>query len=618
MLFAFLDQPCQESNTLPNQPSHIAARGDDPVLQSLLALSLSEVMEHCAQLERSGQLREAINLYGLWLSKGEQKQRQIALFNLGVLLQAAGETAQAIEAYQSALADDEKLGPAYINLGLSLERLGKVEDALWTWGKLVARRYLKDRPEGGTLTTAFNHIGRLLENQRRFEAAQHALEQSLQIDPKQQGVLQHWFHNRQKSCLWPVDQPPPQIDANLLEASISPLAMLAQTDEPTRLRRNAGQFVERTYTFNNPPYKHDQANLRLQEDKRKLRVGYVSGDFKEHAVGFLLPVFFKEHDRQRLELFGYDFSGEDQSITRKSILSSFDQVRNISALSDGQAAQKIYDDAIDILIDLHGLSSGARPGIFSYRPGLLQGTYLGFIGTTAMPWIDFVLCDQVVVPPQARQDFTEVPVYMTGGFLPLPEKPAHAPRKSRSELRLPESAFVMCALGNTYKITPKMMKAWLELLEEIDGSVLWLIDDNPLATANLCAFATRQGIPAERLILSPRMPHLEFCQAMREANVFLDTFPYNCGSTSVDVINADLPLVTMYGHSMVSRMGLSLLSALGKAEWATDRLDVYKRIVHQIHAAWQEGQSFRYNTTGYRLGITEALLSLKEHQWYLS
>jgi predicted O-linked N-acetylglucosamine transferase (SPINDLY family) len=271
-------------------------------------------------------------------------------------------------------------------------------------------------------------------------------------------------------------------------------------------------------------------------------------------------------DRERYEVYAYDFTVDDGTEHRKQLLNMFDHVRPIQKLTDRQAAEHILADEIDVMVDLHGLSSGARPGIFALHPAPKQGTYLGFIGTTGMPWFDFVITDRHALPPEHVECFMEKPLYVEGSFIPLTPPDEDLPVVTRAELGLPEDAFVMGAFGNVYKITPEMFAVWMKLLKEIPDSLLWLIDDNPATTENLKNHARLANADLSRIIFCTRVLHKEFCARLKLCNVYLDTYPYNCGSTTNDVIRAGIPLVTLCGPTMVSRMGGSILTEVGEVE----------------------------------------------------
>ena len=223
-------------------------------------------------------------------------------------------------------------------------------------------------------------------------------------------------------------------------------------------------------------------------------------------------------------------------------------------------------DEIDVLIDLHGLSSGARPGIFALHPAPKQGTYLGFIGTTGMPWFDFVIADPFALPSESTHYFTEKPLYLNTSFIPVNKDINEIRTAKRSEYDLPDNAFIMAAFGNIYKITPEMFETWLKILKKIPRSILWLIDDNSATTRQLTQYALDHNADINRIVFTPRLAHNEYQARLQLADIFLDNSPYNCGSTSRDVLNAGVPLVTLSGKTMVSRMGGSILKNLGLPE----------------------------------------------------
>ena len=522
------------------------------------SMSQADLLSRAQQLESAGEMRAASNLYALWINHAPSKDKHFALFNYASLLQGGGRPVDAMEAYEFSINLNPSFAQPYINLGLMHEKQGNDTQALQTWLRLVGQRYLPNPPSDEFLTMALNHMGRVQEKLKNYLQAEQALEESLAIDPKQPGVIQHWVHIRQKACQWPVYKPLPNVSYADMRRYTSPLAMLAMTEDPAEQLLNSQSFVARTYGL-----KQEHLCEGRHYEHSRLRVGYVSGDFREHAVGFLLPGLLDGHDKD-IELFAYDFSPEENTALRQKLKQQFDHFRSIHTLTDRQAAELVLADEIDVLIDLHGLSSGARPGIFALRPAPKQGTFLGFMGPTGMPWIDFVIADKNVLPEELTPFFTEKPLYVEGSFIPRVSYAEDAPVLTRQQQGLPEDAFVMASFGNTYKITPEMFATWMRLLHRLPNAVLWLIDDNEASTANLSARAAEAGVDVSRIHFSPRTTHSEFCGRLKLADVFLDTYPYNCGSTSNDVINAGIELVTMSGRSLVSRMGLSLLKTQKK------------------------------------------------------
>jgi predicted O-linked N-acetylglucosamine transferase (SPINDLY family) len=518
-------------------------------------LRIDQLFQKTQALVDQGMQAEAVQLYLAYATQPASEKRHMALYNLGSLQQAQGDMPGAEASYRACIALDPSLGQAIVNLGLLLEKTGRKQEALEQWHNVANPAAGSPSYDIDIQTMAWNHIGRVYENHKQYDEAERALERSLALNTKQTGVLQHWIHIRQKACAWPVYKPLPGITHNDMLMATSPLAMLAMTDDPVQQLLTAHAFVGRTYGFKEEflckgrVYTHD-----------RIRIGYVSGDLCTHAVGLLLHEVFEGHDRTQFEVYAYDFSPEDGTAVRARLKASFDHLRRIDTLTDRQVAELVLQDEIDVLIDLHGLSSGARPGIFALHPAPKQGTYLGFIGTTGMPWFDFVIADKYVLPEELTPYFTEKPLYVEGSFIPLTQDDMPVRDVKRDEFNLPEHAFVMAAFGNVYKITPEMFVTWIEILKEIPRAILWLIDDNPTTTNNLKAHANKTGADLNRIFFTPRASHEDYRAKLKLADVFLDTFPYNCGSTTNDVMSAGLPLVTMSGRTMVSRMGGSILS----------------------------------------------------------
>jgi len=565
-------------NLIPTNNAAIDTELDIVALARSGGMALAAMVSHAEQLQRDGHAQAASNLYALWLAHHEDPRKHLVWFNHGSLLQQLGQSAHAQQAYEQALALSPDFAQARINLGLVLEKQGNTAQAIAAWAHLTGQRYAKDPVDTDMLTAALNHIGRVHENNRDYRPALEALEHSLLMNPKQAGVIQHWVHIRQKACEWPVYKPLPGISKNEMIMATSPLAMLALTDDPMLQLLSAHAFVARTYGL-----KEERLCKIKQYHHPKKRIGFASGDLREHAVGFLLPTMLQGLDRERYEVYAYDFTVDDGSEHRKQLLNMFDRVRPVHALTDRQAAERILEDEIDVMVDLHGLSAGARPGIFALHPAPKQGTYLGFIGTTGMPWFDFVITDRHALPPEHTEYFMEKPLYVEGSFIPLTPPDENLPVVIRADVGLPEDAFVMGAFGNVYKITPEMFAVWMKLLKKIPDSVLWLIDDNPTTTENLKNHAKKANVDSSRILFSKRTVHKDFCARLKLCNVYLDTYPYNCGSTSNDVIRAGVPLITKFGATLVSRMGLSINTANDNLRYIVDNDEDYIKSTFEIN-----------------------------------
>lgn len=517
-------------------------------------IPLSEVMTQANELASQGQPDAAIMHYKEWLASpvSESQHHYIALFNMGVLLRSAGQIDEAIAAYQASL----KLRPDFyqssVNLGLALEAKGNAREAIAVWESAI------QPVEGQTLL--LNHLGRSLETARQYSDAERKLERSLLLEPNQPDVIQHYFHLRQKQCEWPVIKPLPGISAQALLDSFGPLGLLALTDDPAVQLRAVQAWVSRKL----PP---DLPRLSPEAyQHERLRIGYMSCDFRWHAVSILTAELFELHDREQFEIYGIDFSVDDGGAMRQRVIGAMDHHLPIQSLSDEEAAQLIRRHEIDILVDLTGLTSGARYKILAYKPAPIQISYLGFVGSCGMPQIDYILVDRFVFPEELAPFYIEKPLYLPEVYQANDSKRKIGPTPSRESCGLPADSFVYCSFNGSYKITPEVFTVWMRILKRVPDSVLWLVADNPWAQDNLIKQAIRHGMDAGRLIFAERVAPAEYLARYRVADLLLDTSPYNAGTTASDALWAGLPVLTCPGRTFASRMAGSLVNAVGLPE----------------------------------------------------
>jgi predicted O-linked N-acetylglucosamine transferase (SPINDLY family) len=561
--------------TVKGQKKHVHPHADQLVRKFQTTQLFTR---HIDQLNAQGVARdEVFALYEQWLSKSSDEQRFLVWYNYGSLLQLHGRIDEAVDAYKQSLALAPHFPPPVVNWGLCEELKGNRELALEIWREGLPH-FPTHHPELLQLkVAALNHLARVSEEIKDYAASGTYLQQSLSLDSNQPDAIHHWVHLQQLTCQWPVLKPVAGISVAKQLLFTSPFAMLAFTDEPALQLLSAREYVHRKFGVTENTTHRGGSFLR--HGKGRLRIGYVSGDLCTHAVGLLMPSVLASHDRERVELFAYDFSPEDGTTLRSRLLGQFDHLRSLKGLSDAQAASQIVEDGIDVLLDMHGLSQGARPGIFALRPAPRQGQYLGFIGTTGMPWLDFVVVDRYVFTPALRRYFTEEPLFVDGCFLPITPSEVAPKVFTRSECGLPDDAFVLAAFGNSYKVTEAMFALWLSIMKEAPSTVLWILNDNVVACEQLRSKAISAGVGSERLFFQPRVPYGEFSARLRVADLFLDAYPYNCGSTARDVMQAGLPMVSLSGQTLVSRMGGSVLCSLGEASMIAKDVQDYKQKV---------------------------------------
>lgn len=547
-------------------------------------LSLMDMMSYAESLgEGPGRTELAAVIYRTWLGRNESPANHLAWFNLGTMLSGLGDLEGARQAYLQAVGREPGFMQAHYNLGNVHERLGQSRLAEAEWSMIA--RQATDPQDRAIRLMACNSLGLLFENERRYDAALQALNDSLRIEPNQPDVLHHWIMLRAKQCMWPVLTPVEGVSPELMRQSTSALAMLALSDDPAEQLAAARFYVETKLA-------HTAGLPALAEQRnyghRKIRIGYLSSDLCLHPVAMLTAELFELHDREHFEIYGYCWSREDGSGLRQRIINAMDHFERIGTLSDEAAAQMIREHEIDILVDLHGQTAGARPGILARRPAPIQITYLGLPATTGFPFIDYAIVDRYLVPEEQLPHYSEKPLYMPEIYQVSDRKREVAPSAARQDCGLPSDAFVFCSLNNNYKYTPELFDLWMRLLRRVPGSVLWLLADNPWAQANLRQHAAAHGIDGARLIFAERTMPAVYLARYAVADLFLDTFPFNAGTTANDALWMGLPVLTISGRSFASRMAGALLTAAGLPELITNSFEEYEEKAVALANAPQE------------------------------
>ncbi|HET8694027.1 MAG TPA: acetylglucosamine transferase [Aquabacterium sp.] len=561
-----------------------APAGMDPAHQSILdqatqdQLPLPELLNHAQVWLQAGHKDAAHQLYETWCAHTTSPQKFIAMFNWGTLLGSLSRTSEAIDVYKQALQIKPDFVQAKINLGHQLEVAGQVEAALTSWRESLDILDVQANPDESLRLHALNNLARALETAKRYDESEGYMVRSLQVDPLQPKVIQHYVHIRQKQCEWPVYKPVGAVTPNQLLTATSPLAMLSESDDPAMQLMSARTFVhDRVQPVSARP-------LAFPKRQRPgpLRVAYLSGDLCLHAVGLLIPELLELHDRSKVEVFGFCWSRDDGTSQRKRLVEAFDHHIRIGQMDDLSAAKLIASCDIDILIDLHGITSGARPDILGYRPARVQLTYLGFPATTAIPAIDYVICDRYVVPPELVPMMSEKPLYMPNCYQISDRKREVGPMPKRSDYDLPDNKFVFCSFNNNFKFTDSMFALWMRVLSAVPDSVLWLLADNPWAKENMLRAADAHGVSRDRLIFAPRVSPADYLARFQLADLFLDTFPYNAGTTANDVLFMGTPILTYSGKTFISRMAGSLLENVGLPDLITTSPQEYERKAIQL------------------------------------
>ena len=378
-------------------------------------------------------------------------------------------------------------------------------------------------------------------------------------------------------CDWnKVEALRPQLELHVAGAKsvVSPGAMLGYSDDPEQLQRCMVALIRRTIPVQPPPLWRGESFRNP-----RIRIAYLSNDFHEHATAHLIAELFERHDRASFEIWGVGFDADDGSALRRRLIAAFDRFVDARQMSDRQVAELLHAARVDIAVDLKGHTLGARPAIFAHRPAPLQVNYLGFPGTMGADYYDYILGDATVTPRAQQPWYNEAIVQLPDCYQPNDSRRMlEAPVPSRAEAGLPEDGFVFCCFNNNWKITAPLFAVWMRLLAQVPGSVLWLLQDNEEAAANLRRQVTAHGIAAKRLIFAPRIAVEQHLARHALADLFLDTHPCNAHTTASDSLRVGVPLVTLTGGSFAGRVATSLLHAVGLPELAADSLERYEAI----------------------------------------
>ena len=559
-------------------------------LASAGAMTLGDLMERANGWQASGQAERAALLYERWVAASNSPMRHVACFNWGAVLGAMQRYEQAEQAYRTALTMAPGFHHARVNLGHQLEHLGRIDEALDAWREVWEAGCENPAAVPRELQLhAVNNLARCLEQARRLADAEHYMVKSLEFEPHQRDVLQHYVHVRQKQCAWPVYKPVGDVTENQMLMSTSALAMLSASDDPALQLLAASRFVSEKVSASTEQPLHDP----LRRPHERLRVGYVSSDFCLHAMGLLIPELLELHDRSRVEVYGFCWSREDGTALRERLIGAMDHHIRLGGLDDLSAARLIASHEIDVLIDLHGLSSGARPAIMGHRPAPVQIGYLGLPATSAVPGVDYMIADRYVMQPEYLPYCTEQPMYVSHCYQVSDRQRKVAKKPRRSDYDLPDDAFVFCSFNNNHKFSEPVFKSWMRILGQVPDSVLWLLADNEPARENMLTCADQHGIDRERLIFAPRVAPDEYLARFALADLFLDTFPYNAGATANDVLWMGTPILTRSGKTYISRMAGSLLTSVGLPELITETVADYERMAVNLGRHPTRCESYR-------------------------
>ncbi|HEY4338506.1 MAG TPA: hypothetical protein VGM97_01000, partial [Steroidobacteraceae bacterium] len=394
------------------------------------------------------------------------------------------------------------------------------------------------------------------------------------IDPGSDWLLGVWMHTKMHLCDWSdFDSELAELNTRILQANSAspPFPVLALIDRPSLQLQSAKIWVRA---------RHPPSLLLTPIEKyarhKKIRIGYFSCDFRSHPVSLLAANLFERHDRSRFEVTAFSFGPDTKDQMRKRLERGFDRFIDVRGMPDREIVRLARGMELDIAVDLAGFTKGSRPNLFALRVAPLQVSYLGYLGTMGAGYMDYLIADEIIMPGELRRHYAEKIVYLPSYQANDSGQLVSDRKNCREELGLPRNGFVFCCVNATYKILPATFDSWMRILRQVKDSVLFLISENATVQRNLRREAWRRGVSEDRLVFGRRLPHPEYLARFCRVDLFLDTLPYNAGTTASDALRAGLPVLTRMGESFAARIAASLLHAIGLPELATTSEEQYE------------------------------------------
>ncbi len=557
-------------------------------------------------LQGKGHLEQAQAIFELYLSHFPDDG--IALYSIAVVMLERRGPEHALPFTERGVAKNPGFAPIWYAHGSVLQRLGRRDAALAAYDKAIECKpdYVEALINSGTLLRETlqhlpalerfnralainpNHLNALsncavmlTEFKKPIEAIA-MFDRLLKLNPDFEYGIGSICYERMHICDWShFDEDVPRILAGIAagKPAAKSLGVMSVTDSAAVHHQCAEIFATQRYPVRHAPlwtgerYKHD-----------RIRIAYVSPDLREHPVGHLMAGIFERHDKSRFETIAISIGPNDGSRLRQRMLDTFDHFVDARMMESRAIAELMRKMEVDVAIDLAGFTSDSRSEVFGMRPAPAQVNYLGYPGTMGTKYMDYVIADRHVIPPEHAKFYNEQVVYLPDAYLPAASGLKIAERTpTRAECGLPDEGVVFCSFNHDYKIAPHVFAVWMNLLNQVPGSVLWLMSRNPLSQDNLRKEAAARGVDPQRLVFAQRVPMVEDHLARyRQADLFLDTHPYNAHTTCADALMAGLPVVTCMGGAFPSRVAGSLLHAAGIPELVTTSLADYEALALKL------------------------------------
>jgi predicted O-linked N-acetylglucosamine transferase (SPINDLY family) len=479
-----------------------------------------------------------------------------AHYNQGVIFGELKRYDDALVSYDRAIALKPNYAEAHYNQGVIFGELKRYDDALVSYDRAIGLK-----PE---YAEAYNNQGVIFGELKRYDDALVSYNRAIGLKPEIDYLFGNIIITKMNLCDWRnLDTLVYQLKEKIIkhEVSTSPFITLALIDDPELQKKSAA-----TYINDKHPKSYLLPKIPKYLNHQKIRIGYFSADFRNHPVSYLMAELFELHRRDQFEIIAFSFGVNTEDPLRKRLEEAFDKFVDVREKSDLQIALLAREMEIDIAVDLGGFTHDARVSIFAMRAAPIQVSYIGYLGTMGGEYIDYLVADPILIPQDKQKFYSEKIAYLPSYQVNDSQRDVAKKIFTREEVGLPAEGFVFCCFNNIYKITPSTFDSWMRILNEVTNSVLLLLDANETATKNLKNEATSRGIDANRIVFAKNLSSPEYLARYRIADLFLDTLPYNAGTTASDALRVGLPVLTQLGESFASRMAASLLNAVGLAD----------------------------------------------------
>ncbi|MGE0084932.1 MAG: tetratricopeptide repeat protein [Desulfococcaceae bacterium] len=544
-----------------------------------------------AVLAAQGKANEALTCYQKAL--GIRPEYPEVLNNMGIILKEQHRFEESLSCFHKALALKPAYAEAHNNMGNVYKEIGKADEAAACYQKSIA---LKPND-----ADAHINLGIIFQEKGDTDSAIQCYRKALEKDAEKPEAVSYLSQQLQQICQWQEHR---QLTEKLdhftrlaLDKGIRPAERAFESitrcaDSKLNLEISRAWSQAAAKAVSDVPVNFSFAHRK--EQKKKIVIGYVSNDFRDHPVAHLIASLFRLHSRDQFEIFCYSYGKDDASSYRHRVQADCDRFTDIRGLSHMDAAKQIYNDQADILIDLMGHTAGTRLEIFAQRPAPVQVTWLGYPGTTGADFFDYIVTDRIVTPESDLLYYTENPVYMPHCYqIDDNTQPISEKQWTKKELELPEDDFVFCSFNQNYKIEPVIFNTWMNILKKVPNSILWLLESKKSARENLLREAEKRGVQSQRLVFGKRLPKAEHLKRISYADLALDTRIVNGHTTTSDALWAGVPVITILGNHFASRVSASILTAIGLPELITPNIAQYEDLAVRLASDRNELKKIR-------------------------